>query len=149
MDVTRTNLSAVNPKLLATMTAVPLSASVGDHDYFTILAGRSGRAVWPTAKRSTETGQLGAARIMSGKVRRPLFKFVLQLRTRFIIFLVVTFPFQELSRKAVTWLYQDLDGGSLSDSSRCDDERMALERRPKSLDGIHTLTFCLALNSRV
>ncbi len=83
MDITRPHLSTVEPlyQLLQQRQLCRDAKAAGDHHYFTIVAGRSGRAVGSTDKRSPEIGRFGLTWIIPGEAKGPPFKLVVQLHT--------------------------------------------------------------------
>jgi len=81
MDITRPHLSMVGPlyQLLQQWQLCRDAKAASDHNYFTILAGRSGRAVGSTDKRDPEIGWFRLTWIVPGEAKGPPFKFVVQL----------------------------------------------------------------------
>ena len=81
MDTTRSHLSTVEPlyQLLQQRQLCRDAKAAGDHHYFTILAGRSGRAVGPTDKCNSEIGRFRLTWIVPSEAKGPPFKLVSQL----------------------------------------------------------------------
>ena len=81
MDITRSYLNTAEPlyQLPQQWQLCRDSKATGDHHYFTIIAGRSGRAVGSTDKRNPEIGRFGLTWIVAGEAKGPPFKFIVQL----------------------------------------------------------------------